>query len=131
RAHVLGADVSEASICEPLAADAWDVWGGLDVVVLNAGADTLTGPAATWPFERKLDALLSVDVRSTMFLGRAFGERMRQQGHGVILTMGWDQAATGMESDSGQLFAAAKGAVMAFTKSLALSLAPMVRVNCI
>jgi NAD(P)-dependent dehydrogenase (short-subunit alcohol dehydrogenase family) len=45
--------------------------------------------------------------------------------------MGWDQADTGMEGDSGQLFAATKGAVMAFTRSLALSLAPEVRVNCL
>ena len=52
-------------------------------------------------------------------------------GRGIILTMGWDQAETGMEGDSGQLFAAAKGAVMAFTKSLALTLAPEVRVNAL
>ncbi len=45
--------------------------------------------------------------------------------------MGWDQAETGMEGASGQLFAAAKGAVLAFTKSLALSLAPQVRVNAL
>jgi 3-oxoacyl-[acyl-carrier protein] reductase len=45
--------------------------------------------------------------------------------------MGWDQAETGMEGDSGELFAAGKGAVMAFTKSLARSLAPQVRVNCL
>ena len=50
---------------------------------------------------------------------------------GVILNMGWDQAETGMEGDSGELFAAAKGAVMAFSRSLALSLAPAVRVNCL
>jgi 3-oxoacyl-[acyl-carrier protein] reductase len=43
--------------------------------------------------------------------------------------MGWDQAETGMEGDSGELFAATKGAILAFTKSLALSLAPAVRVN--
>jgi 3-oxoacyl-[acyl-carrier protein] reductase len=36
-----------------------------------------------------------------------------------------------MEGDSGELFATIKGAVMAFTKSLAKSLAPHVRVNCI
>ena len=36
-----------------------------------------------------------------------------------------------MEGDSGQLFAAIKGAVMCFTRSLALSLAPEVRVNCV
>jgi len=54
-----------------------------------------------------------------------------ERGTGVIVTMGWDQAETGMEGDSGQLFAAAKGAVMAFTRSLALTLAPQVRVNCL
>jgi NAD(P)-dependent dehydrogenase (short-subunit alcohol dehydrogenase family) len=36
-----------------------------------------------------------------------------------------------MEGDSGQLFAAVKGAVMCFTRSLALTLAPEVRVNCL
>src|SRR5881392_321878 len=36
-----------------------------------------------------------------------------------------------MAGDSGELFAATKGAVMAFTKSLARSLAPQVRVNCL
>jgi 3-oxoacyl-[acyl-carrier protein] reductase len=50
---------------------------------------------------------------------------------GAIVTMGWDQAETGMEGDSGELFAATKGAVMAFTRSLAVSLAPKVRVNCV
>jgi 3-oxoacyl-[acyl-carrier protein] reductase len=45
--------------------------------------------------------------------------------------MGWDQAETGMAGDSGELFSAAKGAIMAFTKSLALSLAPTVRVNAL
>jgi 3-oxoacyl-[acyl-carrier protein] reductase len=66
-----------------------------------------------------------------MLLARLAGERMKRQGRGVILTMGWDQAETGMEGDSGQLFGACKAAVMAFTKSLALELAPPVRVNCL
>jgi NAD(P)-dependent dehydrogenase (short-subunit alcohol dehydrogenase family) len=56
---------------------------------------------------------------------------MKARGRGVILTVGWDQAETGMEGDSGELFAAVKGAVMCFTRSLALSLAPEVRVNCL
>jgi 3-oxoacyl-[acyl-carrier protein] reductase len=45
--------------------------------------------------------------------------------------MGWDQANTGMAGDSGEFFAAVKGAVMSATRSLAKSLAPQVRVNCI
>jgi 3-oxoacyl-[acyl-carrier protein] reductase len=36
-----------------------------------------------------------------------------------------------MSGDSGEMFAAVKGAVMAFSRSLAKSLAPQVRVNCL
>jgi 3-oxoacyl-[acyl-carrier protein] reductase len=36
-----------------------------------------------------------------------------------------------MEGNSGELFAASKNAIMGFSRSLALSLAPKVRVNCI
>ena len=95
------------------------------------GADTLTGEAAKWTFDQKLDALLAVDVRATLRLSRELGRRMKGAGGGVILTMGWDQAETGMEGDSGELFATTKGAVMCFTRSLALSLAPEVRVHCL
>ncbi|MBM3994306.1 MAG: 2-amino-4-hydroxy-6-hydroxymethyldihydropteridine diphosphokinase [Planctomycetes bacterium] len=105
--------------------------GPIDIWINNAGADTLTGDAAKWPFERKLEELWAVDVRASMLLSRAVGGIMKRQGRGVILTMGWDQADTGMDGDSGQLFGAVKGAVMAFTKSLAIELAPEVRVNCL
>ena len=103
----------------------------LDTVVLFAGADMLTGEPAGWPFERKLAELLQVDVTATMLLARALGRQMKEQGRGVVITCGWDQAAVGMEGDSGELFAAAKGAVMAFTRSLARSLGPEVRANCV
>jgi 3-oxoacyl-[acyl-carrier protein] reductase len=56
---------------------------------------------------------------------------MKSAGAGAILNIGWDGAARGMAGPSGELFAAAKGAVMAFTRSLARSLAPEVRVNCV
>jgi 3-oxoacyl-[acyl-carrier protein] reductase len=56
---------------------------------------------------------------------------MKASGGGSIVTMGWDQAETGMEGDSGEVFAATKGAIMAFTRSLASSLAPEVRVNAL
>jgi 2-amino-4-hydroxy-6-hydroxymethyldihydropteridine diphosphokinase len=105
--------------------------GGVDIWVNNAGADTLTGAALHWPFEEKLHHLLEVDVKATVYLGREVGRRMKERGSGVIINIGWDQAETGMEGDSGQLFGVAKAAVMAFSKSLALSLAPEVRVNCI
>jgi 2-amino-4-hydroxy-6-hydroxymethyldihydropteridine diphosphokinase len=131
RAAVLLADLSEPAGCERLADQAWEVWQGLDILVNNAGIDLLTGGASRWPFERKLEALLAVDVRATILLARALGQRMKASTGGVILNMGWDQAERGMEGDSGELFAASKGAVMAFSRSLALSLAPSVRVLCL
>jgi 3-oxoacyl-[acyl-carrier protein] reductase len=131
RGHVLLADLGEADACRELVRSAWEVWGGLDVWVNNAGADTLTGEVARWPFEKKLAELLAVDVTATLLLARDAGGRMKAGRGGVLLNMGWDQADTGMEGDSGQLFGATKAAVMAFTKSLALSLAPEVRVNCL
>ncbi len=125
------ADVADPAAAEQLVERAWAWRGRVDIWVNNAGADTLTGEAARWSFEKKLDALWNTDVRGTIVLARAAGKRMRAAGSGVILNMGWDQAERGMAGDSGELFAATKGAVMAFTRSLARSLAPEVRVNCL
>ncbi len=131
RGEVRLADLSDIEACRRLAEEAWACWGGLDIWINNAGADTLTGEAASWPFERKLRELLAVDVTATMILSREVGRRMRAATGGVIINMGWDQAESGMEGDSGELFAASKGAIMAFSRSLALSLAPAVRINCL
>ena len=104
---------------------------GVDIWVNNAGADVLTESAAEAPFDEKLSRLWQLDVQATIRLSRVAGQKMKRSGGGVILNMGWDQAAHGMGGDSGEMFAAAKGAVMAFSKSLAHSLAPEVRVNCL
>jgi 3-oxoacyl-[acyl-carrier protein] reductase len=125
------ADLADTQAIERLIAEISSRLPQLDTLVLVAGADVLTGPPASWGFEQKLDQLLRVDVVSTMLVARGIGRWMRDREGGSIVTIGWDQAATGMEGDSGELFAATKGAVMAFTKSLARSLAPKVRVNCV
>jgi 3-oxoacyl-[acyl-carrier protein] reductase len=128
---VVLADLSDGGRLDELIEAAWRWRGRVDIWVNNAGADVLTGAAADWPFERKLEQLWRLDVAATIALARAAGERMKAAGGGCILNMGWDRAETGMAGDSGQLFAAVKGAIMAFTKSLAKSLAPEVRVNCL
>ena len=131
RSEVLVADLADEARRAALVAEAWDKWQCIDVWVNNAGADVLTGPAARLDFSAKLRRVLEVDVQSTMVLSREAGARMRASGQGVILNIGWDQADRGMAGDSGELFAAAKNAIMGFTRSLAVSLAPQVRVNCI
>jgi 3-oxoacyl-[acyl-carrier protein] reductase len=128
---VVLADLAENKPREDFAEAAWSWRGGVDIWVNVAGADVLTGAAAGWTFERKLEALWRIDVAGTIGLSRDIGGRMKARGQGVILNIGWDQAEQGMAGDSGEMFATIKGAVIAFTRSLAQSLAPEVRVNCL
>ena len=102
-----------------------------DIWVNNAGVDTLTGPLATVDYYTKLARLWEVDVVATIRLSRLVGGLMQKAGGGSIINIGWDQVDWGMEGDSGEIFCATKGAVMAFTRSLAKTLSPIVRVNCI
>jgi 3-oxoacyl-[acyl-carrier protein] reductase len=129
--HVVLCDLADPTTHDELVDSAWRWRGPVDIWVNNAGADVLTGPAAQWPFERKLEELYRVDVLATANLSRAAGARMKAHRSGVIINIGWDQAESGMAGDSGQFFAASKAAVAAFTKSVARSLAPEVRVNCV
>jgi 3-oxoacyl-[acyl-carrier protein] reductase len=130
RALVRQADLATRDACERLVAEARDDLGRVDVWVNNAGADVLTGAAAAWGWERKLDALLAVDLKGTIACSYAIGELMRDQERGgAIVNMSWDHVTTGMAGENPQLFAAVKGGVLAFSKSLARRLAPGVRVN--
>lgn len=131
RVSVVMADVSDEKSLADFVERCWAALSGIDIWVNNAGADLLTGDAANLSFDDKLQRLYEVDVRSTLLLSRLIGRRMLAAGGGTILNLGWDQAERGMEGDSGELFSAAKSAIMGFTRSLALSLAPTVRVNCL
>jgi 3-oxoacyl-[acyl-carrier protein] reductase len=129
-ARVRQADLSTRDACERLVAEAHEELGRIDIWVNNAGADVLTGEAAEWEWERKLDLLLSVDLKGTIACSYAIGDRMRaQERGGVIVNMSWDHVTSGMAGENPQLFSAVKGGVLAFSKSLARSLAPAVRVN--
>jgi 3-oxoacyl-[acyl-carrier protein] reductase len=124
------ADLGHRAGCDALVAQACEWFGGLDVWVNNAGADVLTGEAADWEWERKLDALLAVDLKGTIACSYAAGAVMREQDDGgVVLNMSWDHVGAGMAGPDPELFSAAKGGVLAYSKSLARSLAPRVRVN--
>jgi 3-oxoacyl-[acyl-carrier protein] reductase len=127
--HVLlQADLSTLDGCTSMVQEAFGALGEVDVWVNNAGADVLTGDAADWPAERKLQALLELDLKGTIRCSRLVASRMRPGG--CILNLGWDHALIdGMAGDSPELFAAVKAGVLGFSKSFARSVAPRVRVN--
>lgn len=131
RAHVVQADTADPKAVERLAADALRALGRVDAWINNAGADILTGATAGGSPLEKLDLLLAVDLRGTVLASWAAVELMRRQpAGGVIINMAWDQVlAGGMKGEYAQLFSAAKGGVYAFSRALARSVAPQIRVN--
>lgn len=129
RCVTLQADLADAAVAGQLAEQAWSALGGFDGWVHNAGADILTGAAASATRLEKLARVLDVDVRGTMLCAWQAAARMREAGEGVILTMSWDHVSSGLAGENPEIYAAAKGAVEAFSKALARSAAPAVRVN--
>lgn len=130
QAHVFRLDLADTASIADLADNANRALGRIDVWINNAGADILTGRAAVLPDTRKLDLLLSVDLRGTILASWEAVRIMREQdAGGVIVNMSWDHVLVGMEGRNPEMFAAAKGGVLAFSKSLALTVAPRIRVN--
>ena len=130
RARILRLDLTDNASVAGLNAAVRAALGGVDAWVNNAGADVLTGPGATLSLNEKLDLLLRVDLRGTMLASWQAAELMAtQDAGGVIINMSWDHVLTGMAGIEAQLFSAVKGGVLAFSKSLARTVAPRVRVN--
>jgi 3-oxoacyl-[acyl-carrier protein] reductase len=142
RAHIFQLDLANAPSIASFATAAWEALGRVDVWVNNAGADILTGGAAEVPEIEKLDRVLTVDLRGTVLASWEAARRMRDQlpigggnggddetQSGVILNTSWDHVLTGMAGRNPQIFSAAKGGILSFSKSLARSVAPKVRVN--
>jgi 3-oxoacyl-[acyl-carrier protein] reductase len=128
------ADVADAGARSDLVRAAFTWFGHVDVWVNNAGADVLTTAARGWSFDDKLQFLLATDLLGTVGLSRLVAARMTSQDREIkptIINIGWDQALLGMSGEAGQLFCTTKAAVLAFSNSLAMSVAPHVRVNCV
>src|SRR5262249_30835910 len=109
RARVVRLDLSDSSSISSLRSSVRSAFGGIDVWVNNAGADVLTGPAASLETIEKLDLLLRVDLRGTMLASWQAAELMSaQESGGVIINMSWDHVLNGMAGIEAQLFSAVK-----------------------
>ena len=130
RARVIRLDLADITSINALGSAARAALGGVDAWVNNAGADVLTGPAATMAVTEKLDLLMRVDLRGSILASWQAADLMAaQEKGGVIINMSWDHVLTGMPGVEAQLFSAVKGGVLSFSKSLARTVAPRVRVN--
>ena len=130
KAVVFQLDLSDPAAIRAVGAATREALGRIDAWVNNAGADILTGDGGTLSDLQKLDLLLTVDLRGTMLASwEAAAVLGAQPDGGVIINMSWDHVLTGMEGRNPQMYGAVKGGVLAFSKCLARSIAPRVRVN--
>ena len=129
QALAVQADIADADAPGRLIEAANAEFGRIDVWVNNAGADILTGRGARLTDGQKLSLLTDVDLKGTVRCCWAVAETMQRQGGGVIINMSWDQAVHGYPGTNPQMFSAVKAGVQGFSKSLAKSVAPAVRVN--
>jgi 3-oxoacyl-[acyl-carrier protein] reductase len=130
RAEVLPLDLTDQSQVNLLADRARAALGRVDVWINNAGADILTAEFGRLPRLEKLELVLKVDLRGTILASWAAVELMQAQPEGgTIINMSWDHVSFGMEGENPGLYAAAKGGILSFSKSLAREVAPRIRVN--
>lgn len=125
-AAALHSKLAGAGDCERLAAEAVDLWGGVDTLVNNASAfhPTPIGDAN----EEQWDQIIGSNLKAPFFLSQALAETLARD-NGCIVNMADIHAERPMPRHT--LYCAAKAGLVMLTKSLALELAPRVRVNAI
>lgn len=120
-------DVSRLQDCQQAVAQVADAWGGLDVLVNSAGI-YLEGALEDMT-EKQIASVLDINVKGTYFLSQAAVPHLKES-RGNLVNVASDAGVHGNYYCS--LYCASKGAVVMFTKALALELAGFgVRVNAI
>lgn len=121
------ADVSSRREVEALMQTAQTAFGAIDILVNNAGL------AMDMPWQEMTDAawsrVLAVNLTGTFLCSQTAARVMMKQQSGKIINVSAATAIRGRKN--GVNYCAAKAGVIAFTKALALELAPYVHVNCL
>ena len=121
------ADVRNVDDCDKIISRTVELFGGVNVLVNSAGI--YREGAIVDTDEETFDDIFSTNVKGTFFVTRAaVGELCKSRGS--IVNVASDAGLRGNYFCAA--YSASKGAVVAFTKSLALELASFpVRVNCV
>ena len=127
-ATAVQADLSVVSECRRLVRHAVDLLGGLDGLVNNAAVTQRVAFLDT--DEYTYDSLVALNMRGYFFCAQEAVKVFIGHGGGVILNITSGQALVGIEGHAA--YASTKGAIVSFTRELAIELAPLgIRVNAI
>ena len=121
------ADVTDASACAQIVADALDRFGSLTTLVNSAGVRAeQPGPTLTLAdWQRVVD----INLTGTYLASRAAMQPLIDSHCGSITNLASIFGLVG--GATGTAYAASKGAIVNLTRQMALEWAPAVRVNCV
>ncbi|MHC4845506.1 MAG: 3-oxoacyl-[acyl-carrier-protein] reductase [Planctomycetota bacterium] len=122
------ADVRDSSRANEIAADVVERWGGLDILINNAGItrDNLLMRMA----DEDVESVLDINLKGTLYFCRAVARPMTKKRKGSIVNI---SSIVGITGNAGQSnYAAAKAGIFGLTRSLAAEFGGRgVRVNAI
>jgi NAD(P)-dependent dehydrogenase (short-subunit alcohol dehydrogenase family) len=121
-------DVTRAADVEALVSRVVEEWGGLDVMVNNAGVGVAATAADT--AEEDWDRLMAVNLKGAFFGIKYAVPAMRASGGGSIINISSVAALVGLPDRAA--YCAAKGGILALTRAAAIDhISERIRVNCI
>ena len=127
-AVAIAADVTDRQRVQAMVDEVVGRFGRIDILVNNAGWDKaspfIDSDPADW------DRAIAVNLYGVLHTCKAVLPVMAGQGRGAVVNLGSDAGRVGSSGEA--VYSAAKGGVIAFTKSLAREMARhQVRVNCV
>ena len=128
QAHPYKADITKRAQIEAMVADVIKRWGTVHILVNNAGWDKVE------PFikstEETWDRVLAINLKGPIICTRAVLDEMIKNGYGKIVSIASDAGRVGSTGEA--VYSAAKGGIIAFTKTMARELARhRINVNCV
>jgi len=123
----ISVDVADAEAVDPAFARSLASLGGLDVLICNAGISIRHDFV---DIERKdFERILKVNLFGTFFVSQLAARHMLREGGGAILFTASTSGVIGYRHYAD--YNASKGAMIALMRTMALELAPKVRVNAV
>jgi 2-hydroxycyclohexanecarboxyl-CoA dehydrogenase len=124
----LRTDVTSKESVEAMVREVMDRFGRVDVLVNNAGWDKVQ------PFlesnESNWEKVIAINLYGTLHCCKAVLPVMVAQGYGKVVNIGSDAGRVGSSGEA--VYSAAKGGIIAFTKTLAREMARYkINVNCV
>lgn len=124
KVHFIACDVAQISDCRAAAAQIKNA-GAVDFLVNCAGI--YSEQSVEMLTEQEFDSIFAVNVKGTVFLTQALLPHFAAAG--AVVNVASDAGISGNYGCAA--YCASKGAVVAFTRALALDTAPRLRVNCV